>query len=237
MTPDSTTGGAGAAETSYRATGSAMDSPSTLRVVADTAAEMAMESPARTCSADGLAEAKQQAWVLHPDHVYRKRWDMVQVVALLYVAILVPARTGFAIDLEPGSWTWWLELCVDVYFIGDIFVNCTPGTAMLFLAAKTVPSVLTPACCAPGSSHGVLRRWGPRDASESHRALIREAVVVGGRGVLPANSIHYADHSFDVREWRGVWTRQYHETLQNIAAAATRKAVAARATEEDYQAA
>ena len=229
------TAGAGAVGTSYQVTGSAMDSSSIVGV--DTAAEMATESPSWTWSADSLAEPQPRTWVLRPDHVYRKRWDAVQVVALLYVAILVPARTGFAIDLELGSWTWWLELCVDLYFIGDIFVNCTPGSAMLFLTTKTVPSELTSACGAPGSSHGVLRRRGPRDATESHRAFICEAVAVGRRGVLPANFIHYADRGFGGRERRGIWKRQYHEALQDLATAATRKAAAARATEKGYQAA
>jgi hypothetical protein len=54
---------------------------------------------------------------------FRRRWDMVQVVALLYVAVLVPIRTGFSQELEPLSSAWWVELCVDVYFIIDLFLN------------------------------------------------------------------------------------------------------------------
>lgn len=54
---------------------------------------------------------------------FRRRWDMIQVVALLYVALLVPMRTGFAIELEPLTPEWWLELAVDVYFILDLVLN------------------------------------------------------------------------------------------------------------------
>jgi hypothetical protein len=61
--------------------------------------------------------------IYHPDGVVRKRWDMVQVFALLYVALLVPFRTGFGIDLEPFHFEWWLELVVDLYFIADIALN------------------------------------------------------------------------------------------------------------------
>ena len=28
--------------------------------------------------------------VLHPDHPFRSKWDLIQVFALLYVAVLVP---------------------------------------------------------------------------------------------------------------------------------------------------
>ena len=48
---------------------------------------------------------------------------MVQVLALFYVAVLVPLRTGFGIELDPGTTGWWIELVVDVYFILDLFLN------------------------------------------------------------------------------------------------------------------
>eukprot|EP01043_Picozoa_sp_COSAG02_P022046 COSAG02_NODE_1134_length_14376_cov_382.343700_2_plen_705_part_00 len=54
---------------------------------------------------------------------FRKRWDMVQVLALFYVAVVVPLRTGFGIELDPGSAGWWMELVVDVYFILDLCLN------------------------------------------------------------------------------------------------------------------
>lgn len=66
--------------------------------------------------------------VLHPNARFRSRWDIAQVVALVYVAFFVPARTGFSIDLEVFSWEWWIELLVDVYFICDIVVNCMIST-------------------------------------------------------------------------------------------------------------
>ena len=57
---------------------------------------------------------------------------MLQILALAYVAVLVPTRTGFSIELEAFAWEWWVELLVDVYFICDIFVNCTSATGTAF---------------------------------------------------------------------------------------------------------
>ena len=65
--------------------------------------------------------------VLDPDSRSRLRWDMAQVVALLYVALTVPIRTGFNQDLRPLDTGWWVELVVDCYFILDIVVNFRTG--------------------------------------------------------------------------------------------------------------
>ena len=64
--------------------------------------------------------------VLHPEHWFQAKWDVAQVFALLYFAILVPVRIGFSIDLEPGSVEWTVELLFDIYFVVDIFINCAP---------------------------------------------------------------------------------------------------------------
>ena len=66
---------------------------------------------------------KQHTCVVRLDSRFSARWDAAQFFALLYVAVLVPVRTGFLIDLEPGSFSWFVELAVDVYFVADIFVN------------------------------------------------------------------------------------------------------------------
>ena len=42
---------------------------------------------------------------------------------LIYVAIAVPFRSGFGVDVDVYSSWWFLELCVDTYFISDIFIN------------------------------------------------------------------------------------------------------------------
>ena len=48
---------------------------------------------------------------------------MPQVVALLYVTLLVPVRVAFSVDIPLGSGAWWIDLVVDVYFIADLCLN------------------------------------------------------------------------------------------------------------------
>ena len=55
--------------------------------------------------------------VLHPYHPARSAWDLCQVLALLYVAFIVPFRVGFNHHPEeiPFELAWWIELVVDAY--------------------------------------------------------------------------------------------------------------------------
>lgn len=66
---------------------------------------------------DNKAVEKWWQRVLHPYHPARAWWDFAQILALLYVAFLVPFRVGFEHHPEenPFSTAWWLELVVDIY--------------------------------------------------------------------------------------------------------------------------
>ena len=72
---------------------------------------------------DGCCGGWRRLPVINPDSTMRTRWDIAQATALLYVALMVPVRTGFFADPPVLSAGWWLELGVDVYFIADIVVN------------------------------------------------------------------------------------------------------------------
>jgi Ca2+-binding EF-hand superfamily protein len=54
---------------------------------------------------------------------FRRGWDAVQVLVLTYIAIAVPYRTGFDLEVATGSFTFWFEVLCDVYFVFDIFLN------------------------------------------------------------------------------------------------------------------
>ena len=43
--------------------------------------------------AEHHAEEVPKCPVLHPEHMFRKHWDLAQVFALLYVAFLVPCTS------------------------------------------------------------------------------------------------------------------------------------------------
>jgi Ca2+-binding EF-hand superfamily protein len=54
---------------------------------------------------------------------FRRGWEGVQVFLLGYIAMAVPYRTGFGIDIPAGSPWFWFEVCSDIYFAFDIFLN------------------------------------------------------------------------------------------------------------------
>jgi hypothetical protein len=82
-------------------------------------------------SNDATSDSCCRCWrmlpVIYPESKLRLRWDAIQAVALLYVALMVPIRTGFFADPTVLSAGWWIELAVDIYFIADIVINFRTG--------------------------------------------------------------------------------------------------------------
>ena len=61
--------------------------------------------------------------LLAPDSRFRTRWDIFQLIAVVYVAIIVPYRLGFSVDVEFLSFPFfYIDLVVDIYFIVDIVI-------------------------------------------------------------------------------------------------------------------
>eukprot|EP01050_Picozoa_sp_SAG11_P024250 SAG11_NODE_5109_length_1662_cov_1.055662_1_plen_115_part_00 len=64
-----------------------------------------------------------RAHVIAPDSNFRQKWDLVQVLLLIYVALVVPYRIGFDKQARwPERW-FMLDMCIDVYFVTDLFLN------------------------------------------------------------------------------------------------------------------
>ena len=62
--------------------------------------------------------------LISPESSFRKKWDVAQILLLAYVAMSVPYRLGFDENVELWSFPWfWVDLCVDIYFITDLFVS------------------------------------------------------------------------------------------------------------------
>eukprot|EP01045_Picozoa_sp_COSAG04_P007001 COSAG04_NODE_356_length_16034_cov_11.195168_3_plen_425_part_00 len=68
-------------------------------------------------------EAKVMRCFFRPNAAFRTIWDLVQVVLLVYLLISVPLRLSFAVDVEFGSFAFWFDVAVDVYFVADICIN------------------------------------------------------------------------------------------------------------------
>uniref|UniRef100_A0A7S3GCQ4 Cyclic nucleotide-binding domain-containing protein n=1 Tax=Palpitomonas bilix TaxID=652834 RepID=A0A7S3GCQ4_9EUKA len=59
--------------------------------------------------------------MIDPDSSFRKTWDLIQAVLLLYVATVVPYRIGFERESSLG---WFIvDLMIDMYFLVDIGLN------------------------------------------------------------------------------------------------------------------
>jgi hypothetical protein len=69
----------------------------------------------------------RKVWFIHPEGRFRKVWDMVQSVLLIYVAISVPLRLGFEIETAVSTADWYWELFVDAYFLTDVVLNFRTG--------------------------------------------------------------------------------------------------------------
>mmetsp|Transcript_6837 Transcript_6837/g.23893 ORF Transcript_6837/g.23893 Transcript_6837/m.23893 type:complete len:850 (+) Transcript_6837:179-2728(+) len=65
------------------------------------------------------------AWiqVTYPNGKYRQYWDLSQAFILMYLAIVLPVRIGFALISPRGSGLWVMELIFDIYFMLDIWLN------------------------------------------------------------------------------------------------------------------
>lgn len=61
-------------------------------------------------------------YLIHPESKFKKSWDLVCVLLLIYTAYVMPFRLAFK---ETVYWDGWslFELCIDFLFSIDIFVN------------------------------------------------------------------------------------------------------------------
>ena len=61
--------------------------------------------------------------LIDPNSKFRRRWDMIQIAFLLYIAVVLPYRIGF--DKMVPLWSSWFffDFVVDTFFIVDVFVS------------------------------------------------------------------------------------------------------------------
>ena len=121
-------------------------------------------------------------------------WNLVQLVVLVYVAMFVPVRVAWGNEPETYSAVWFVELCIDCYFLVDIFLN--------FRVRLTVHTVrhryLT--LCAPyiyaygpgRHTDSILRSyyWSTRGRSLRHCTELFEGLVLRRRDRYPTNNLH-----------------------------------------------
>jgi hypothetical protein len=58
-----------------------------------------------------------------PDSAFSAWWDLIGIVLLVYVAVSVPMRTCFELQVAVMNGEWFCDLFIDVYFVCDLFLN------------------------------------------------------------------------------------------------------------------
>jgi hypothetical protein len=76
------------------------------------------------CSAAVLNVWSRPLLCLAQFNVY---WDYALALLCLYVAVAVPFRVGFQVELCPTHFQWWWDIGVDCVFITDIVLNFRTG--------------------------------------------------------------------------------------------------------------
>ena len=65
----------------------------------------------------------QKSTVMNPESTIRKRYDMLMLVMLTYIAVVVPFRIGFNVNVEVWTLGFFFELAVDAFFVADIVIS------------------------------------------------------------------------------------------------------------------
>ena len=65
--------------------------------------------------------------IINPERWPKELFNFLQAFLLIYIAIFVPYRIGFDIDLPVFSASWWWEAAVNVYFAIDLVLSFYTG--------------------------------------------------------------------------------------------------------------
>eukprot|EP01051_Picozoa_sp_SAG22_P003475 SAG22_NODE_170_length_16713_cov_33.746298_7_plen_679_part_00 len=65
----------------------------------------------------------EEKFIVNPEGTFRRDWDFIQIMLLMYVAVGVPYRIGFDKNVVWLSNWFWFDLVVDMYFIADMVVS------------------------------------------------------------------------------------------------------------------
>jgi hypothetical protein len=69
-------------------------------------------------------EALEGSSIINPEGAFRRKWDLAQMLLLVYVGFGVPYRLGFSHPVRIWTGWFWFDACVDIYFLCDIVISC-----------------------------------------------------------------------------------------------------------------
>jgi hypothetical protein len=95
---------------------------SMMQLIDDSEAEVDREEEREKRHAEAL-EYMANHFIITPEGGFRHRWDVMQMILLVYVAVLIPYRIGFDQDAKPWQFGFVFDIFVDIYFIVDIWLS------------------------------------------------------------------------------------------------------------------
>lgn len=67
-------------------------------------------------------DSLQATWLLHPDHVFKRIWNSILAILMVYTALIMPYRLAFSEQVFWDEWTI-VEVAVDLMFLLDVGIN------------------------------------------------------------------------------------------------------------------
>jgi len=90
------------------------------------------------------SEKQNRHCFYNPSSPGRQGWDFIMLPFFFVIAIVVPYRIGFDIEVPFGSFGFWLDALIDLYFAVDIFVNFRTAYLVRSTTKSEAPSSQLP---------------------------------------------------------------------------------------------
>ena len=65
--------------------------------------------------------------VIHPSSTFRRNWNVLAMVLILYTSFYIPIGLAFIRCSGPEDWHFWFNVLMDVFFITDLILNFYTG--------------------------------------------------------------------------------------------------------------
>jgi hypothetical protein len=72
-------------------------------------------------------EAQNLRCFIHPERRFRTSWDLLVLILLVYVALVIPIRIAFWIEIKPQDTAFMVDVFSDAIFVLDILFNFRTG--------------------------------------------------------------------------------------------------------------
>jgi len=134
-----------------------------------------MDEEVNTDETQVLAE---KCFFFHPAAVNRQLWDLALLPMFMYVMMTMPYRLCFDADEPALSAAWWIDFCIDLFFMFDVVMNFR--TAVEVRDPKSLEMILITDTKKVAKMY--MAGWFWIDAASCFPAGLMELVLDDGQG-------------------------------------------------------